>query len=51
MNNNVKQCMNIMKSTLNTCSFCHKGPTTKENHQKKPIPYKILIKIKFSQPL
>ena len=44
MNYNVKQCMNIMKSTLNTCSNCHKGPTTKENHQEKPIPYKNLTK-------
>ena len=47
MNNNVKQCINIMKSTLNTCYFCHKVPTSKVNHQKKPIPYKNLTKIKF----
>ena len=40
MNNNVKQSMNIIKSTLNTCSFCHKGLTSKANHQKKQIPYK-----------
>ena len=51
MNNKVKQCMNIMKSTLNTCSFSHKGPTSKAIHQKKPIPYKNLTKIKLSQPL
>ena len=51
MNNNVKQCMNIMKFTLNTCSFCHKGPTSKGNHQKKPVPNKNLTKNKFSQPL
>ena len=51
MNNNVKQCMNIMKFTLNTCSFCHKEPTSKANHQKKPIPCKNLTKVKFSQPL
>ena len=51
MNNKVKQCMNIMKSTLNTCSFGHKGPTSKAIHQKKPIPYKNLTKIKLSQPL
>ena len=31
--------------------FCHKGPTSKAKHQKKPIRYKNLIKIKFSQPL
>ena len=35
----------------NTCYFCHKGPTSKANHQKKPIPYKNLTKIKFSQPI
>ena len=46
MNNNVNQCMNIMKSTLNTCSFCHKGPTPKANHQKKPNPYKNLTQKK-----
>ena len=51
MNNNVKQYMNIMKTTLNTCSFWHKGPTSKANQQKKPIAYKNLTKIKFSQPL
>ena len=51
MNNNVKQCMNIMKSTVNTCSFCHKGLTSNANQQKKPIPWKNLTKIKFSQPL
>ena len=50
MNNNVKQCMNIMKPTLNTYSLRHKGPTSKENHQKKLIPYKNLIKNKLSQP-
>ena len=37
--------MNIMKSTLNTYSFCHNGPTSKENHQKKQISYKKIDKI------
>ena len=36
----VKQCMNIWKSCLNKCYFCHKGLTSKANHQKKQIPYK-----------
>ena len=31
----VKQCMNIWKSFLNTCYFCHKGPTSKENRHLK----------------
>ena len=43
----VKQCMNIWKTCLNTCYFCHKGPTFKANHQKKSTSYKN----KFSQPL
>ena len=50
LNNKVKQCMKIMKSTLNKSSLCHKGPTTNANQQKKPIPLKKLTKIKFSQP-
>ena len=35
-----------MKSTINTCSFCHKGPKTKAHHQKKPNPYKNLTQKK-----
>ena len=41
--------MNMVKPTLNTCFNCHKGPTSKANHQKKQIAYRNLIKIKFFQ--
>ena len=50
-NNNIKEYMNFMKSTLNTCYFFNKGPTSKENHQKKLSPYKNLTKKKsFPNP-
>ena len=42
--------MNIMKFTLNTCSFCYKGPTSNANQQKKPIPWRNLTKISFPNP-
>ena len=32
--------MNMVKSTLNICSNCYKGLTSKANDQKKQIPYK-----------
>ena len=44
--------MNIMKSTFNTCSFCHKGPKSKANHQENQIPYKNFDKNKvFPTPM
>ena len=41
----VKQCMNIWKSCLNTCYFCHKGPTSKENFHLKQNPIKKIEKV------
>ena len=29
------KCMNMVKTTLNTCSKCLKGPTSKENRHFK----------------
>ena len=36
----VKQCMNIWKSCLNKCYFCHNEPTSKANHHLKQNPIK-----------
>ena len=44
----IKQCMNIWKSCLNTCYFCHKGATSNANYHLKQNPIKRLTKIKFS---
>ena len=40
----VRQCMNIWKSCLNTCYFCHKGPTSKANQHLKQNPIKNIDK-------
>ena len=41
---NVKQCMNIWKSCLNTCYFHHNGPTSKANHYLKQNLIKMIDK-------
>ena len=42
----VKQCMNIWKSSLKSCYFCHKGLTFKANQNlKKKNPIKNIDKI------
>ena len=44
----VKQCMNIWKTCLNTCYFCHKGPTFKAHHHlNQNLIKKIEQKISF----
>ena len=40
----VKQCMNIWKSYLKTCYFCHKGLTSKANQNLKQNPIKKIDK-------
>ena len=40
----VKQCMNIWKTCINTCYFCHMGPTSKENQHLKQNPIKKIDK-------
>ena len=40
----VKQCINIWKSCLNTCYFCHNGPTSKTNCHLKQNPIKKIYK-------